>query len=118
MLEGSNCIILDLETAKSAEDCRHCGLDNSTCVRGYPHPEKTHVFEKIGWDDKTMLPLSVGCYFDYQDGCFHWFDVHTVGAVIETLLVRNALLVTFNGLGFDCPLMAAVADVGREQEQH
>ena len=102
---GSNTVVLDLETARSADDCRHC--DSHSIHLG-------HTYEKIGWKDHAALGLSIGCWYDYEDGGFHWFDVSTVGALIEYFLVRNAMLVTFNGRQFDCPLMAAVAALSEE----
>jgi hypothetical protein len=104
-----NIIILDLETVRSADDCRHC-LD----------PKSKHLqidnrflcffgeYDPIGWDNKAALGLSIGCYWDYDDQRIHWFDPGTLERTVEHLVARQTLLVSFNGLGFDFPLMDAV----------
>ena len=107
-----NAIVLDLETARSADDCRHCG-----------HPEDAHVtstlaggnycppgqmrtgYERLGWENKAALGLSIGCYYDYRDIRIHWFDVHTLEKTVRHLVETQPLLVSFNGIAFDFPLM-------------
>src|SRR5712691_6205130 len=88
-LTGSNCVVLDLETLHSAEDCRHCGSPEMahTAEEGTPTgvcPSRGFAgglrlfFAPIGWDNKVALGLSIGCYWDYQDMALHWFDRHTL----------------------------------------
>lgn len=108
-------IVLDLETARSADDCRHCG-----------HPEDVHVtstlaggnycppgqmrtgYERLGWKNTAAFGLSIGCYYDYCDSRIHWFDVHTLEETVRHLVETQPLLVSFNGLQFDFPLMQAL----------
>jgi hypothetical protein len=99
---SSNTIVLDLETARSADDCRHCGspFDSGNHALGIGHG-----FEKIGWDDKAALGLSIGCYWDYADSRIHWFDTPGLIEVIRLFVERMPLLVSFNGIGFDFPLL-------------
>lgn len=112
MLEGQNILCLDLETAHSADDCRYCGhrerqhgtdgVANVTC------PDGQHEFHAIGWNNHAALGLSIGCWFDYQDGLYHWFDPHTLEATMRLFLERQPLIVSFNGVGFDSQVMAAL----------
>src|SRR5262245_47047525 len=102
-MQGANIVVLDLETEHSAEDGRHCGLSREEF-----HWDTEHVYEAIGWNDHAALGLSIGCYYDYKDGLVHWFDRQTVGIVIEDFLETQPLVVSFNGIGFDFPLMCAV----------
>ena len=112
-LEGQNVVVLDLETAKSAEDCRHCGQSEATHHQSVwadacPDQGMTAtplLYTKIGWEDKQALGLSIGCYFDYTDDLYHWFDSYTLEATIRLFVLRQSLLVSFNGIGFDFPLM-------------
>lgn len=109
VLTGRNIVVLDLETLHSAEDCRHCH-----------RPEETHRFPQdpvrcpgpgflpIGWRDSAALGLSIGAYYDYQDGVVHWFDQHTLVETMQHLVDRQPLLVSFNGIGFDFKLMRAL----------
>lgn len=117
MLEGQNICVLDLETMVSADDCKHCGraleehFHNSLHFEDYrpcTASSGTPRYEKIGWNDKPALGLSIGCFFDYQDGLFHWFDVPTLEATIRMFLERHPLIVSFNGRQFDGPLMSSV----------
>jgi Predicted 3'-5' exonuclease related to the exonuclease domain of PolB len=102
-LRGTNIMVVDLETERSAEDCRHCG-----------HPEAWHhtmdqpscgAFAAIGWERKVELGLSIGCFFDYRDMQCHWFDRQTLAGLMLAWVVRQPLLVSFNGIAFDFSLM-------------
>jgi len=84
MYDGQNIIVLDLETLHSAEDL------------------------PTGWDDKVALGLSIGAYYDYQDGHVHWFDTLSLYDTMRHLVSRTPLMVSFNGIGFDYALMCAV----------
>lgn len=113
MLTGANIIVLDLETARSADDCRYCGREETAhvalsggllCARDATTVEGS-TFTAIGWNNKPALGLSVGCYYDYQNGRAHWFDVYTLEETVRHLVARHPLLVSFNGIGFDFVLM-------------
>jgi len=114
MVKGANCIIIDCETELAAEDCLLCHQPRV----GHEGPEAwCHAtvtasaedrYLAIGWDRKHVLGLSLGCYHDYQDMALHWFDRATLLATVQYFLTRQPLLVSFNGLGFDYPLMRAV----------
>lgn len=109
-LAGRNICVLDLETLKSADDCRHCGqseaqhmidADPPTC----PYPSD---YKPIGWECKLDLGLSIGCYWDYQDMALYWFDAQTLEDLVRLFVDRKPLLVSFNGIQFDFPLMRAI----------
>ena len=106
-----NYIVLDLETAKSADDCQYCGKPESSHLsfadREICHPAVYPIgstFTPIGWN-KPALGLSIGCYYDSQDGIIHWFDVHTLQATVQHFVERQPLLASFNGVTFDFVLM-------------
>ena len=107
MLEGKNVIVLDLETARSAEDCKHCGKsqdghhEDGTCLDG----SHAKVFDPIGWNNRPALGLSIGGYYDYADDRVHWFDDHTLKATMKHLVDRQPLMVGFNSIQFDFTLM-------------
>lgn len=101
-LLGRDVIVLDLETLHSADDCRHCGMPFEGCQAN------GHSFEKIGWDDKASLGLSIGCYFSYLDGIVHWFDPPSLADHMAWMVKAKPLIVSFNGLQFDVPLMLSV----------
>jgi len=111
-LEGSNICVVDLETLYSAEDCRFCFAARAlhypwedTSFQGHCPTQTTKTFKPIGWDDKSRLSLSIGCWFDSRDSRMHWFDVHTLEATIRHFVDTQPLLVSFNGIAFDFPLM-------------
>jgi hypothetical protein len=79
-----NIIVLDLETLHSADSL------------------------PTGWNDKKALDLSIGAYWDYQDGRIHWFDRASLEATMRYLVERQPLMVSFNGIGFDFSLMRAL----------
>ena len=79
-----NIIVLDLETARSAKD-----------VEG-------------GWQNKASLGLSIGGYYDYFIDRIQWFDLHSLIDTISYLTTHKPLMVSFNGVAFDFPLMRAV----------
>jgi hypothetical protein len=112
-LAGKNIVVLDLETLQSADDCRHCGQAESAhyahgaCAPWEGQRPADHLtqFSALGWNDKPALGLSIGCWFAYQDGQLHWFDVYTLEATMRAFVDGQPLLVSFNGIGFDFPLM-------------
>lgn len=121
MLEGKNVVILDLETEKSADDCRHCGRtverhQNLTQDWEGDVPPVLHcqedggarVYARLGWDNKAALGLSIGCYWDYRDSRINWFDVSTLEETIRHFVETQPLLVSFHGIGFDFPVMEGV----------
>jgi hypothetical protein len=102
-LAGQNIIVLDCETLRSATDCFVCDLSQAA------HGGGMHAYVPIGWKNHAFLSLSVGCYFSYVDGLFHWFDRHTLAeTTLMGLVTMRPLLVTYNGLTFDGPLLAAL----------
>ncbi len=110
--EYDNVVILDLETARSAEDCQHCGKSKETHGTGVAACHTPlfglAVYKPIGWDNKVALGLSIGCYWDTRDSRMHWFDVHTLEAAMRYFVATQPLLVSFNGIAFDFPLMRAL----------
>lgn len=115
--DGQNVIVLDLETARSAEDCRHCGkecdahLALETTELQCPPTEgwsKVTWYESIGWDNKAALGLSMGGIYDYRLGSITWFDEHNLDNVMAELVERQPLMVSFNGVRFDFPLMRGI----------
>lgn len=101
MLEGRNILVYDVETAYSADACRLCG-------KLEPEHDSGETFQAIGWDNKAALGLSIGCYYDYQDGHYHFFDPPTLADTVSLWAYREPLLVSYNGLAFDGPLLRAV----------
>src|ERR1051326_9269860 len=102
-LAGKRIAVLDLETLRSASDCRVC----STGQVQHP-PPGTGIcpgYQAIGWDDHAVLGLSIGCYYDYRDDTTYWFDQYTVKATMFKFIMAGYFLVSFNGLTFDFPLM-------------
>lgn len=117
MLAGSNTLVLDLVTRLSPEACRHCGtrrtehlVGTMACVTGH-----FTQFEPVGWKTPSVLGLSIGCYYDYQDATVHWFDPSTLPATVRTLVDRQPLLVSFHGLQRSFPVMH---DVCMENSPH
>lgn len=112
-LTGQPICIIDLETARSADDCRHCGKDgmehyaDGACEdwTGDRPPDTVHQFAPLGWNNTLALGLSIGCWFDYRDSRPHWFDEHTLEATMRHFVDTQPLLVSFNGIGFDFVLM-------------
>jgi RNase_H superfamily len=111
-LTGKNIVVIDVETANSAEDCLYCGLPEArhTAASRTNLLSPCVTFSPLGWDNKAALGLSIGGYYDYQTGCITWFDVHSLSATIQALVQRQPLLVSFNGIGFDGPLMQTVGN--------
>lgn len=106
MLRGTNIVVLDLETAHSAHDCRHCSThkrawNNISCLA-----EDGHV--TIGWDDHAALGLSIGCLYRYDTDRYEFFDVYTAQTMMDGLLATKPLLVSFNGIQFDAHVLAAL----------
>src|SRR5438477_13131969 len=95
MLEGSNICVLDLETLKSADDCYLCGEEKMRHegAEAYCAVQRTlgtfDTYTPIGWNRKTDLALSLGCYWDYQDSQFHWFDRTLLYATVQLLVHRQ-----------------------------
>ena len=123
----SNTIILDLETAYSAEDCQHCGraVDmHNNLTKGWSSEAQPVLhcqngghttYTPLGWDNKAALGLSIGCYWDGADQRCHFFDVHMLEATVRLCVERQPLLVSFNGIAFDFSLMRALL---RQEGEH
>lgn len=115
MFAGTNIVVLDLETLRSARDCRHCGYPDAAHGIGSaycpPEAESEHhddTYAPIGWDDHVALGLSIASYWDYADGLVHWFDMHTLEATMRLFVERQPLVVGFNSKQFDLSLMGTV----------
>ena len=119
MFEGLNIVCLDVETLHSADDCRHCGkpkkyghtVPSAYCIGLGGSPDdigEPEGFTPIGWNNKTALGLSIGCYWDYGDQRCHFFDIHNLEETMRGFVETEPLLVSFNGIGFDFPLMRGV----------
>lgn len=113
LMKGHNIVVLDLETRRSADDCNICGLTQSEHSAGPPGeslycPRDGDRFSAIGWNNKALLGLSIGCYFDYKDMLYHWFDAATLYDTVVQFVTRKPLLVSFNGIQFDFSLMRAL----------
>ncbi len=114
-LEGLNIVCLDVETARSADDCRYCGTTRGSHLPSYElcptKPDVVHdgdraqTFEAIGWHNKAALGLSIGCYYAYRNSRLHFFDRHTLEETISSFVDVGCLLVSFNGVSFDFSLM-------------
>lgn len=87
---GQNIVVLDLEVLNSP---------------------KIH-----GWEDKRALGLSIGCYYDYEDGRVTWFDRASLRETVGLLCLREPLMVSFNGIAFDFALMRAI--LRHEEGEH
>ena len=107
-LAHTNILVLDLETLYSADDCRACTLPKEVHPRIMIGARALHDWSPIGWEEKSQLGISIGCYWDYDDMALHWFDQTTVEATIRAFVRRRPLLVSFNGIVFDFPLMRAM----------
>lgn len=112
-MHGRNIVVLDLETARSADDCRHCNkpesqhYDEGACEFwiGEKPADTVNQFSPIGWRAVSKLGISVGCYWDYRDSRIHWFDEDSLLRTVQHLTDRQALLVSFNGIQFDFVVM-------------
>jgi hypothetical protein len=96
-------VVLDLETLRSADDCRWCARAQEDHL-----DTQSHVYTPLGWEDHVALGLAIGCYYHYQDACLHWFDRATLAGTVRFFLDTAPLLVSFNGIGFDFALMATL----------
>jgi hypothetical protein len=110
MYDGLNIVVVDVETLRSAEDCLRCARprEDHSLAAEVRFAHACPGYEPIGWDRKGVLGLAIGCAFDYQDMALHWFDAHTLDAQMRQWVARQCLLVTYNGLNFDGPLLRAV----------
>jgi hypothetical protein len=102
-LRGSNICVVDLETLRSADDCRWCAR-----APGDHLDTQSHVYTPLGWEDHVALGLSIGCWYYYCDGNLHWFDKYTLEATIRFWVEHQPLLVGFNSIAFDFSLCRAL----------
>jgi hypothetical protein len=122
-----NIYILDLETRHLLTDCQQCTLPSDTHVQvadeeGLRCPGSgaygrlvTH-YAPIGWEHTAALGLNVGCYYDTIGGNIHWFDEDTLEVTMCHMVEEQPLLVSFNGLRFDFPIMRGL--LRRRAETH
>jgi hypothetical protein len=106
-LHGHNILVIDTECAFSAAQCRYC--DRYADMFDLPPacPDDRGHYERE-WNDKLALGLSIGCAYSYLDDQLLWFDGHTLEAFVARRVATQALLVSFNGLGHDFPLIQAL----------
>jgi hypothetical protein len=111
----SDILVLDLETLYSADDCRWCGLEQAKHQRGAegltcPTREWT-TYQAITWNEPAMMSISIGGYYSSVWNRIFWFDAGTVEATMTRLCAMDPppLIVSFNGQGFDAPLMLRCA---------
>lgn len=101
-----NIIVLDLETLRSADDCRNCGRPEFVgLVREH---YGCQGYRAIGWGNKPALGLSIGGYYSYRDDRIHWFDEHNLEETMIDLVDAQPTMVSFNGIQFDFPLMRGI----------
>lgn len=128
MLEGQNVCVIDVETLHSAQECRHCGKakeDHANIVAEFvdaPKPiwycgQGNTVYEAIGWDNHIALGLSIGCLYRYDTDRYQFFDVHTLEDTMSWLVEAQPLLVSFNGIRFDFPLLYGLLNAKAEALQ-
>ena len=115
-LAHTNILVLDLETLYSADDCRACTLPKEVHPRIMIGAKDPHDWAPIGWEEKSQLGISIGCYWDYDDMALHWFDASSMATVIGLFVRRHPLLVSFNGILFDFPLMRGVLHAQKNPE--
>ena len=112
-LADANIVVIDVETAVSADDCRHCGqalqahYADGACTSwtGEKPADDVRQFTALGWRNPPALGLSIGAYWDYQDMRIHWVDGVTLEATVLDWVTRAPLMVSFNGLEFDFLLL-------------
>ena len=103
----ANVCILDLETLHSAEECGHCGLDEDA-HEDWGTLGGSHRYIPIGWRNYAALGLSLGCALPVG-GLPQFFDGRSLPGFLAGMAQQHACLVTFNGTGFDLPLLGALA---------
>jgi len=90
MFNNHSVYVFDVECKYSADDCRHCGAQESqhlaakACMAwGEFRPLETVTqFEPLGWKNKSALGLSIGCAFSYDEQRIIWFDEHTLADIM------------------------------------
>ena len=108
--DGENIVVIDLETAFSADDCRHCGDQRACNVTSQLQcmGDPTNRFTPIGWDDKANLGLSIGGYYRYRSDRVFWFNEANLEQTVSILIEEQPLMVSFNGVNFDYPIIEEV----------
>lgn len=61
-----------------------------------------------GWNDKAALGLSIGAWYCSIDQKIYWFDEHTLAETMQQWVKDQPLIVGFNHLQFDAPLMRGI----------
>lgn len=99
MLEGESIYVLDIEVKRSPDACITCDQLPKDCQA------IGHRFEKIGWERKAALGISIGCAFSYKTMQFVFFDEFTLESLMTRWVEEQPLLVGFNSQSFDLTLM-------------
>ena len=117
-LAGQNVLILAVEPLHSPHDCRACfqelaahtwqpwgnPLGPPTCHRNGLTP-----YAAIGTESPVTLGLSLACWWDYQTDRWYWSDADTASEVVYEWILRQPLMITYGGQGFDLPILGALA---------
>lgn len=106
-------IVLDLEVLYGPGECFHCHTEKEThgaCAgsEGLWCTSRITQWEAIGWDRKAELGLSCGAFWSYPDQSLLWFDAQSLEETVQDFVAAKPLIVSFNGLRFDLPLMRAL----------
>lgn len=102
--DKTNAIVVDVESAENPEKCIYCDYDNAIDHQ----KERYHDYTPIGWENRLGYGISIGCYWDFWRNDHGMFDSYTLPGFIKLVVERKAMLISFNGLGFDFPLMYAI----------
>ena len=102
-------VVVALATQASADDCRHCSLENVEPLHLAGRCQGVayvgHSFEPMGWENTIDLGVSIGCFWSYAEGRMHWFDAYTLEDTVRSFVMARPYLVSFNGILHDFPLL-------------
>jgi hypothetical protein len=103
--------VIDIETLRSAEDCRYCGLpldEWNAPPPGFGACANASGHKTISWNNRPALGLSIGCTWSSLTRETMFFDAHTLEQTMREWVDAQPLLVTFNGFSFDLPLLRGI----------
>lgn len=103
-------IALDVEVRNSPDDCRHCGCPKDEWQTSLLHLSclSDDGHETIGWNNRPALGLAIGCFWDSRDQRTYFFDEYNLAETMQRWIDEQPLIVTFNGLQFDLPLLRGI----------